>query len=88
MSCFPQFRSYNPAFTRLEIWFRFVFLLSTFIVTVSEIFVPVKVILFMETIYICIFSVLVFPLHEKVFCRQLVTGTEVDVSFDAAAYSL
>jgi hypothetical protein len=55
---------------------------------VSEIFVPVKVILFMETIYICIFSVLVFPLHEKVFCRQLVTGTEVDVSFDAAAYSL
>ncbi|XP_046655342.1 transmembrane protein 181-like [Daphnia pulicaria] len=27
------FRSYNPAFTRLEIWFRFVFLLSTFIVT-------------------------------------------------------
>nr|SVE76910.1 EOG090X03I5 [Daphnia lumholtzi] len=27
------FRSYNPAFTRLEIWFRFVFLLSTFVAT-------------------------------------------------------
>nr|CAG4636043.1 EOG090X03I5 [Eubosmina coregoni]SVE69704.1 EOG090X03I5 [Eubosmina coregoni] len=26
------FRSYNPSFTRLEIWFRFVFLLTTFIV--------------------------------------------------------
>jgi hypothetical protein len=32
--------------------------------------------------------VLVFHLHEKVFRRQLVTGTEMDVSFDAAAYSL
>nr|CAG4634689.1 EOG090X03I5 [Alona affinis] len=27
------FRSYNPSFTRLEIWFRFIFLLLTFITT-------------------------------------------------------
>nr|CAG4649198.1 EOG090X03I5 [Scapholeberis mucronata]SVE93522.1 EOG090X03I5 [Scapholeberis mucronata] len=27
------FRSYNPSFTRLEIWFRFVFLFCTFLVT-------------------------------------------------------
>ena len=30
-----QFRSYNPSFTRLEIWFRFIFLLCTFVATVS-----------------------------------------------------
>jgi hypothetical protein len=30
-----QFKSYNPAFTQVEIWFRFIFLLSTFAVTVS-----------------------------------------------------
>lgn len=27
------FRSYNPAFTRIEIWFRFIFLLVTFAIT-------------------------------------------------------
>ncbi|KAK7868529.1 hypothetical protein R5R35_004812 [Gryllus longicercus] len=27
------FKSYNPAFTQIEIWFRFIFLLTTFIVT-------------------------------------------------------
>ncbi|RZF38143.1 hypothetical protein LSTR_LSTR005504 [Laodelphax striatellus] len=27
------FKSYNPGFTQIEIWFRFIFLLSTFIVT-------------------------------------------------------
>ena len=29
-----QFRSYNPSFTRLEIWFRVIFLVLTFITTV------------------------------------------------------
>lgn len=29
-----QFKTYNPAFTQIEIWFRFIFLLFTFIVTV------------------------------------------------------
>lgn len=33
---FPfQWKTYNPAFSRLEIWFRFVFVVLTFIVTVS-----------------------------------------------------
>ncbi|XP_014262510.1 transmembrane protein 181 isoform X1 [Cimex lectularius] len=27
------FKSYNPGFTQIEIWFRFIFLLSTFIIT-------------------------------------------------------
>jgi hypothetical protein len=29
------FKTYNPEFTQIEIWFRFIFLLFTFIVTVS-----------------------------------------------------
>lgn len=28
-----QFKTYNPAFTQIEIWFRFIFLFSTFVVT-------------------------------------------------------
>lgn len=32
----PQFKTYNPDFTQIEIWFRFIFLLFSFIVTVSS----------------------------------------------------
>ena len=31
-----QFQSYNPSFTQLEIWFRFVFLVLTFLATVRH----------------------------------------------------
>ena len=35
---FPfQWKTYNPAFSRLEIWFRFVFVVLTFIVIVSSV---------------------------------------------------
>lgn len=30
-----QFKTYNPAFTQMETWFRFIFLLTTFTVAVS-----------------------------------------------------
>lgn len=33
---FFQFKTYNPAFTQIEIWFRFIYLLFTFGVTVSD----------------------------------------------------
>lgn len=33
---FLQFKTYNPAFTQIEIWFRFIYLLFTFGVTVSD----------------------------------------------------
>lgn len=32
-----QWKTYNPAFSQLEIWFRFVFVVLTFIVTVSTV---------------------------------------------------
>uniref|UniRef100_A0A6P7GXK9 Transmembrane protein 181-like n=1 Tax=Diabrotica virgifera virgifera TaxID=50390 RepID=A0A6P7GXK9_DIAVI len=28
-----QFKTYNPGFTQIEIWFRFIFLVFTFVVT-------------------------------------------------------
>ena len=31
-----QFKTFNPIFTQVEIWFRFAFLILTFIVTVSS----------------------------------------------------
>lgn len=35
---FPfQWKTYDPAFSKLEIWFRFVFVVLTFIVTVSTV---------------------------------------------------
>lgn len=35
---FPfQWKTYNPAFSQLEIWFRFVFVVLTFIVIVSSV---------------------------------------------------
>lgn len=33
LSTTPQFKTYDPGFTQIEIWFRFIFLLFTFVVT-------------------------------------------------------
>lgn len=32
--CSPQWKTYNPTFSQVEIWFRFVFVVLTFMVTV------------------------------------------------------
>lgn len=82
-----QFRSYNPSFTRLEIWFRFVFLLCTFIVTVSR-----RPSLFLynfgRIIFRFFFPVLVLPQHEEVLGRALVAGTEMDGTSPSSAHPL
>lgn len=68
-----QFKTYNPGFTQIEIWFRFIFLTFTFIVTVGNLDVTESVVLFVK------FLVLV-PAHpSQVSHVRLVDRTEVDV---------
>ena len=81
-----QFRSYNPSFTRLEIWFRFIFLLCTFVATVSLICKMQFTSNFKLSRFF--FAVLVLFLHEKVLGRSLVSRTKMDVNFNAATNSL
>ena len=33
----PQWKMYNPLFSQVEIWFRFVFVVLTFMVTVRDV---------------------------------------------------
>jgi hypothetical protein len=77
------FKTYNPEFTQIEIWFRFIFLLFTFIVTVGFFFVWEP--LLTPILLILLFSVLVCAHFTQTFGTRLVDRTEMDVSFVAIA---
>lgn len=79
-----QFKTYSPAFTQIEIWFRCIFLLSSFACAVSE-----EILLIAMVILIKLFlSVLVRLQHAKIRHIRLVHRTKVGDDSPPAAHPL
>lgn len=91
---------YNPTFSQLEIWFRFVFVVLTFVVTVRRQF-PFHLTLFVfigdmartltsawNSVCVPVFPVHVCTLAEEVFHEGLGNRAEVDVCPAAIAATL